>query len=42
LRHLFGPHTGTGLAVLELTFDNDKDAQSIYWHFFEGIKGIIL
>ncbi|OGD23910.1 MAG: hypothetical protein A2Y70_08955 [Candidatus Aminicenantes bacterium RBG_13_64_14] len=42
LRNLFGPHTGTGLAELELTFDNDKDGQSIYWHFFEGIKGIIL
>lgn len=42
LRNLFGPHAGTGLSVLELTFDNDKDGQSIYWHFFEGIKGIIL
>ena len=42
LRNLFGPHTGTGLSELELTFDNDKDAQSIYWHFFDGIKGIIL
>ena len=42
LRNLFGPHAGTGLAVLELTFDNDKDAQSIYWHFFDGIKGIII
>ncbi len=42
LRNLFGPHTGTDFSVLELTFDNDKDGQSIYWHFFEGIKGIIL
>ena len=42
LRNLFGRHTGTGLSELELTFDNDKDAQSIYWHFFDGIKGIIL
>ncbi|MBE3112531.1 MAG: hypothetical protein IMZ46_18815 [Acidobacteria bacterium] len=42
LRNLFGPQTGKGLSELELTFDNDKDAQAIYWHFFEGIKGIIL
>jgi hypothetical protein len=42
LRNLFGPHTGAGLSELELTFDNDKDGQSIYWHLFEGIKGIIL
>ena len=31
-----------GLAELQLTFESDKDAQAIYWHFFEGIKGIIL
>jgi hypothetical protein len=42
LRNLFGPRTGKGLSELELTFDNDKDAQSIYWHFFDGIKGIVL
>jgi hypothetical protein len=42
LRNLFGAPAGTGLSELELTFDNDKDAQSIYWHFFDGIKGIIL
>jgi hypothetical protein len=42
LRNLFGPRSGPGLSELELTFDNDKDGQSIYWHFFEGIKGIIL
>jgi len=42
LRNLFGPHSGPGLSELELTFDNDKDGQSIYWHLFEGIKGIIL
>jgi hypothetical protein len=42
LRNLFVPHTGKGLSELELTFDNDKDAQAIYWHFFDGIKGIIL
>jgi hypothetical protein len=42
LRNLFGPHSGPGLSELELTFDNDKDGQGIYWHLFEGIKGIIL
>ena len=42
LRNLFGPHTRIGLSELELTFDDDKDAQSIYWHLFDGIKGIIL
>jgi hypothetical protein len=42
LRNLFGPHKGTTLSELELIFDNDKDGQSIYWHLFEGIKGIIL
>jgi hypothetical protein len=42
LRNLFGPRPGKGLSELELTFDNDKDAQSIYWHFYDGIKGIIL
>jgi hypothetical protein len=42
LRNLFGPRTGKGHSELELTFENDKDAQSIYWHLFDGIKGIIL
>jgi hypothetical protein len=42
LRNLFGSRDGKALSVLELTFDNDKDAQAIYWHFFEGIKGLIL
>ena len=42
LRNLFGSREGKGLSELELTFDNDKDAQSIYWHFFDGIKGIVL
>jgi hypothetical protein len=42
LRNLFGSRQDKGLSELELTFDNEKDAQSIYWHFFDGIKGIIL
>jgi len=42
LRNLFSRKDGKGLAELQLTFESDKDAQAIYWHFFEGIKGIIL
>jgi len=42
LRNLFKSGKEKGLLELELTFDNDKDAQAIYWHFFDGIKGIIL
>lgn len=42
LRNLFGPHTGKGVSELEVTLDNEKDVQSVYWHFFDGIKGIIL
>lgn len=42
LRNLFGSRDGKPLSVLELTFDEDKDAQAIYWHFFDGIKGLVL
>jgi hypothetical protein len=42
LKNLLGGGRGKGLSELELIFDGDKDAQAIYWHFFEGIKGIIL
>lgn len=42
LRNLFKRGTGKELSELQLTFDNDRDAQAIYWHFFDGIKGIIL
>jgi hypothetical protein len=42
LRSLFGTRRGKSVSELELVFDNDKDAQAIYWHFFDGIKGIIL
>lgn len=27
---------------LELIFEDEKDPQAIYWHFYDGIKGIIL
>ncbi|MCK7476880.1 MAG: hypothetical protein M0C28_04555 [Candidatus Moduliflexus flocculans] len=42
LRNLFGSREGKAISELELTFDEEKDAQAIYWHFFDGIKGIIL
>jgi hypothetical protein len=42
MRNVFGARPERGLSELELTFDNEKDAQSLYWHFFDGIKGIIL
>ncbi len=42
LRNLLGPKDDRGLAELELVFADEKDPQSIYWHMFDGIKGIIL
>ncbi len=42
LKNLFGPRQENGLAELELVFADEKDAQSIYWHLFDGIKGLIL
>jgi hypothetical protein len=42
LRNLFGPRQEMGLAELELVFADEKDAQSIYWHLFDGIRGLIL
>jgi hypothetical protein len=42
LKSLLGPRRGKPLSELELIFDGDKDAQAIYWHFFDGIKGVIL
>jgi hypothetical protein len=42
LRNIFGSRREAGFSELELSFDQDSDAQSIYWHFVEGIKGIVL
>jgi len=42
LRNLFDGKGDKALSELELIFDGDKDAQAIYWHFFDGIKGVIL
>jgi hypothetical protein len=41
LQNLFGPKGEKGLSELELVFVDEKDPQSIYWHLFDGIKGII-
>lgn len=41
LKTVFGTGEGKVISELELTFDNEKDAQSVYWHFFDGIKGLI-
>lgn len=42
LRNLFGSREGKKISELELTFEKDQEAQAIYWHFFDGIKGIVL
>ena len=42
LADLFGERKGKPLSELEISFKDEKDAQSLYWHFFDGIKGIIL
>jgi hypothetical protein len=42
LRNLFGSREGKKISELELTFEQGQDAQAIYWHFFDGIKGIVL
>jgi len=42
LMNLFGPRKDKGMSELELVIADEKAAQSIYWHFFDGIKGIIL
>lgn len=34
-------HNGSS-AWLELVFEDKHDAQAIYWHFFEGINGVVM
>jgi hypothetical protein len=41
LRNLFDSRGGKSISELELTFEQGQDAQAIYWHFFEGIQGIV-
>ena len=42
LQDLVGKRGEHELAELELILEKELDAQSIYWHLFDGIKGIIL
>lgn len=42
LGNLFGSRKGREISELELVFADGKDPQSIYWHLFDGIKGIII
>ncbi|MGB8958641.1 MAG: hypothetical protein WCC00_06470 [Candidatus Aminicenantales bacterium] len=42
LMNLFGAPKDKRLSELELVIADEKAAQSIYWHLFDGIKGIIL
>ena len=42
LRNLLGPRQDKKFSELELIFGDEKDAQSVYWHLFDGIKGIVL
>jgi len=41
VRSLFSARNGKPLSELELRFANEKDAQAIYWIFYEGIKGLV-
>ncbi|MEN6560663.1 MAG: hypothetical protein ABFD52_07805 [Acidobacteriota bacterium] len=42
LGDVFGRDRQKARPVLELVFEDEKAPQGIYWHFFDGIKGIIL
>lgn len=41
VRNFFRSRNGKPMSELELKFENEKDAQAIYWIFFEGIKGLV-
>jgi hypothetical protein len=41
VRSFFSARNGKPLSELELRFANEKDAQAIYWIFYEGIKGMV-
>jgi hypothetical protein len=41
VRSFFSSRNGKPLSELELRFANEKDAQAIYWIFYEGIKGLV-
>jgi hypothetical protein len=41
VRHLFRTIVGKAGFAVELTFSDKRDAQFVYWTFFEGIKGLV-
>jgi len=41
VRNLIQTRNGKPMSELELSFENEKDAQAMYWIFFEGIKGLV-
>ena len=41
LRNLFSTRRGHPLSELEFTFENERDAQTMYWVFYEGMKGLL-
>lgn len=41
VRSLFGAREGRTTSELEIRFEKEKDAQAIYWIFFDGIKGLV-
>jgi hypothetical protein len=41
VRSYFRARDGKPVSILELSFENEADAQAIYWTFFEGIKGLV-
>lgn len=42
LRDVLGRSKEKARPELELVFADEKDSQAIYWHFFDGIKGLII
>jgi hypothetical protein len=41
VKSFFSARNGKPVSELELNFANEKDAQAIYWIFFDGIKGLV-
>ena len=42
LRSLFGRSAEGAGSFLELILEEENDAQAIYWHFYDGIKGVVI
>jgi hypothetical protein len=41
VKNFLSSRDGKPMSELELSFENERDAQAIYWIFFEGIKGLV-